>query len=61
MSYGVPNRREQEILTSNGMNPREYVVVNAGEDWLHVRCYKTRDDITIHQGEKKWPEEERQV
>lgn len=56
MSFSVPNRREQEILRSNGMNPREYVVVNVGENFLHVRCYKTRDDITIYKGDKKWPE-----
>lgn len=56
MSYRVPDRREQEILRNNQMNPREYVVVNEGEDYLHVRCYKSRDDITIYRGDKKWPE-----
>lgn len=56
MSYRVPDRREQEILRNNQMNPREYVVVNQGEGFIHLRCYKTRDDITIYQGDKKWPE-----
>ena len=54
MSFRVPNSMEQEILKRNGMNPREYVVVSAGENYLHVRCYKTRDDIAIYQGDKKW-------
>lgn len=59
MNNRIPTDRERRILTANGMNPEEYAVVQGGEDWLHLLCYRTRDTIRIYQGDKKWPEEEK--
>ena len=58
MNNRIPTDRERRILEDNGMNPEEYAVVQGGEDWLHLLCYRTRDVIRIYQGDKKWPEEE---
>lgn len=59
MNNRIPTERERRILKSNGLNPEEYAVVQGGEDWLHLLCYRTRDTIRIYQGDKKWPEEEK--
>ena len=59
MNHRIPTDRERRILKCNGLNPEEYAVVQGGEDWLHLLCYRTRDNIRIYQGDKKWPEEEK--
>lgn len=59
MNHRIPTDRERRILEGNGMNPEEYAVVQGGEDWLHLLCYRTRDTIRIYQGDKRWPEEEK--
>ena len=59
MNYRIPTKREREIMKNNCLDPEEYAVVRSGEDWLHLHCYRTRDDILLYQGDRKWPEEER--
>ncbi|MGM9601080.1 MAG: hypothetical protein ACI3W5_05800 [Faecousia sp.] len=59
MNHRIPTDRERWILKCNGLNPEEYAVVQGGEDWLHLLCYRTRDTIRIYQGDKKWPQEEK--
>lgn len=59
MNHRIPTDRERRILDGNGMNPEEYAVVQGGEDWLHLLCYRTRDTIRIYQGDKRWPQEEK--
>lgn len=59
MTNRIPTDRERRILEGNGMNPEEYAVVQGGEDWLHLLCYRTRDTIRIYQGDKRWPQEEK--
>lgn len=46
--------QEIEILRRNGINPESKSVVFRSEDTLHLIDHKTRDDITIHQGDRKW-------
>lgn len=60
MNYRIPTNREKQIMEQNGLDPEEYAVVQGGEDWLHLLCYRTRDTIRIYQGDKKWPEEEKE-
>lgn len=53
-NYKAADKREQEILQRNGMNPREYAVMSSGDRWIRVLCYKTRDVILIEMGDRKW-------
>lgn len=60
MNYRIPTSREKLIMERNGLDPGEYAVVQGGEDWLHLLCYRTRDTIRLYQGDKKWPEEDKE-
>ena len=46
--------QEQKIIRENGMDPARFCVTFRDETTIVLRNYKTRDDITIHQGDKKW-------
>ena len=48
------DNQEIEILKRNGINPESKSVVFRSEDTLHLIDHRTRDDITIHQGDKAW-------
>jgi len=50
----VPDEKEEQILRENGMDPHKYCVTHRSEDMICLRNYKTRDDITIHKGDRKW-------
>ena len=43
-----------EILRDNGLNPKEYGLCHVSETGIRLLCYKTRDTIVIHQGDKPW-------
>lgn len=48
--------KEKRILRENGMDPKCYGVMTRDEDMIRLLCYKTRDIITVHKGDRKWPE-----
>ena len=50
----VPNEAEEKILRDNNMDPRSYGVMNADGDSIRLLCYRTRDVIEIHRGDRKW-------
>lgn len=58
MTYRVPTKREAEIMERNGLNPDEFAVCRAGDDYLHLLCYRTRDELILYRGDLAWPDEE---
>ena len=52
--YRVPTEEEKRIMRRNGIEPEGVVVIFRDEKTIHVVRHKTRDQITITQGEKKW-------
>ena len=58
MTYRIPTKREAEIMERNGLNPDEFAVCRAGDDYLHLLCDRTRDELILHRGDLAWPDEE---
>ena len=54
MKYRVPTEKEKEIIRRNGIDPEGLAVTYADENSLHLLRHKTRDEITIRRGDKKW-------
>lgn len=52
--YTVPDEKEREIISRNGIDPDSVAVFLRTEDSIHLLVYKTRDTIAIHRGDKKW-------
>ena len=52
--YRTPTEREVEILRRNGIDPENLAISHADDDCIRALCYKTRDEIVIHRGDKKW-------
>ena len=52
--YHVPDDRQAKIITENGLNPKEYAVISAEKNCLHLLCYKTRDQVIIRKGDRAW-------
>lgn len=50
----APDKREEQILRENGMNPKNYGVTYRDADTARLLCYATRDTITIDRGDRKW-------
>ena len=50
----VPDEQERRIMQENGMDPEKYCVTFRDETTIVLRNYKTRDDVTIHKGDRKW-------
>lgn len=50
----IPNEAEEKIMLANGLDPHAFCVTFRDETKICLRNYKTRDDIIIHQGDKKW-------
>lgn len=50
----VPDEQERKILRENGMDPDNYCVTFRDETTIVLRNYKTRDDVTIHKGDREW-------
>lgn len=52
--FDTPDEFVQKIMEENGMDPDAFCLILKDETTIVLRNYKTRDDITIHQGDKKW-------
>ena len=52
--YRVPDDRENEILRRNGIDPEGLAVNYADDNCIRVLRFRTRDEIVIHRGDKKW-------
>ena len=50
----VPDGFVRKIMMENGLNPDAFCLILHDETTIVLRNYKTRDDITIHQGDKQW-------
>lgn len=50
----VPDERQERIMRENGLDPSAYCVLHSDEDVIVLRNYKTRDDLTIHKGDRPW-------
>ena len=55
----TPNDRDREIMRRNGIDPgpennSKFCVIFRDENSIVLRNYKTRDDIRIHRGDRKW-------
>lgn len=47
MKMPIPNEEQEQLLTSMGIDPRQYGVQHATEDCLWIKHYKTGNEITI--------------
>jgi hypothetical protein len=54
MRYRLPDEQEAEILRRNGMDPKGVAVIYREEKEIVVLVHKTRDTVSIRQGDKKW-------
>lgn len=52
--YRVPDDAEIQILQRNGIDPDGVAVTYRDERTIRLLRYKTRDEITIKMGDKKW-------
>lgn len=50
----IPDEVARKIIMENGMDPDAFCMILHDESTIVLRNYKTRDDITIHQGDKLW-------
>lgn len=50
----TPDEREKKILRENGLDPSKFCVIFRDETTIALRNYKTRDDVTIRKGDRKW-------
>ena len=50
----IPDESVRKIMMENGLDPSAFCLILRDESCIVLRNYKTRDDITIHQGDKKW-------
>lgn len=50
----VPDEQEQRIIRENGMDPDRFQVTFRDETTIVLRNHKTRDEVTIHKGERPW-------
>lgn len=54
MKHRIPDAQEAEILRRNGLDPKGVAVIYREEKEIVVLVYKTRDTVSIRQGDKKW-------
>lgn len=50
----VLDEKEKEILRRNGVKCENVSVTLRTDHSIHLLNHKTRDDIVIYQGDKKW-------
>lgn len=50
----VPDEQEKKIIRENGMDPERFCVTFRDETTIALRNFNTRDDVTIHKGDRKW-------
>lgn len=46
--------QEERICRENGVDPDHVSVEYRGEDYIVLLNHRTRDNITIRKGERKW-------
>lgn len=54
MKHRTPDPEEERILRENGLDPGEYAVIHRTETEIRLLCYRTRDELTIRKGDRKW-------
>lgn len=54
--YRLPDEEEKRILERNGIDPAGMVIEHRSEGSMLLLNHKTRDEILITQGDKKWSE-----
>lgn len=47
MKYTVPNEQQAKIIRENGIDPDCVTVHMAGEDYIRLLVFKTRDMVTV--------------
>ena len=52
--FRMPTKEEQEIMLRNGIDPEGVSIKYRDEKMIHLIRHKTRDEITIRQGDRKW-------
>lgn len=57
--FETPDERTRKLMMQNGIDPgpdnnNNFCVVFRDESTIVLRNFKTRDDITIHKGDRKW-------
>lgn len=52
--HRMPTKEEAEILRRNGIDPEGIVIIFRDEKTISLIRHKTRDEITLKQGDKKW-------
>lgn len=52
--FRVPTEEEEKILERNGIDPKSVAVTYRGEGVIHMVYHKTRGEIILRQGDKKW-------
>ena len=52
--FRMPTKEEQEIMLRNGIDPEGVTIKYRDEKMIHLIRHKTRDEITIRQGDRKW-------
>lgn len=52
--HRMPTKEEAEILRRNGIDPEGVTVIFRDEKTIHLIRHKTRDEITIRQGDRVW-------
>lgn len=52
--YRMLTDKEREIAKRNGIDPKDMVVSLRSESAIYLLNHKTRDEIAIYQGDKKW-------
>lgn len=50
----TPDEKTARILRENEMDPERFCVTFQDDTRICLRNYKTRDDITIYKGDRKW-------
>ena len=50
----VPDEQERKIMEENGLDPEKFCVTFRDETTIVLRNYKTRDELTIHKGDRAW-------
>lgn len=57
--FETPDERTRKLMMQNGIDPgpdnnNNFCIVFRDESTIVLRNFKTRDDITIHKGDRKW-------
>lgn len=54
IKYRIPDEEEKRILERNGIDPTNLAVESRSEGSILLLNHKTRDQIYITQGDRKW-------